>query len=98
MSAIGYPFTAPDVSPATMRRWKKSTNRMIGIVMITAAAQIEPGGAGNWGEPGRRADGAGGRGELGRAGEEPDCCGHGPGAGRRGERDGEEEVVPAEDE
>src|SRR3954447_15346505 len=51
MSAIGHPFTAPDVSPATMRRWKKSTNRMIGIVMITAAAQMEPVGAVNCDDP-----------------------------------------------
>ena len=40
-------MTAPDVSPATMRRWKSSTNTMIGIVMITDAAAIEPVGAVN---------------------------------------------------
>src|SRR3954454_21042671 len=36
------PFTAPEVSPATMRRWKNNTNRMIGIVITTAAAEIVP--------------------------------------------------------
>src|SRR5262249_25556665 len=39
-----HPFTAPEVRPATMRRWKNNTNTMIGIVMITDAAAIEPAG------------------------------------------------------
>ena len=41
-SALLYPLTAPEVSPATMRRWKSSTKMMIGMVMITAAAAIDP--------------------------------------------------------
>src|SRR6478609_8060616 len=42
-----YPLTAPDVSPATMRRWKSRTNTMIGMVMITDAAAMDPVGAVN---------------------------------------------------
>src|ERR1700734_861414 len=45
MSAIfdaPYPLTAPDVSPATIRRWKNSTKMTIGMVMTTAAAAIGP--------------------------------------------------------
>src|SRR4030095_7320038 len=34
-----------------MRRWKNSTNRMIGIVITTAAAEIEPVGSSNWESP-----------------------------------------------
>src|SRR5690606_28195830 len=44
---LPYPFTAPDVSPATMRRWKNNTNRMIGMVITTAAAEIVPVGSSN---------------------------------------------------
>ena len=33
-------MTAPDVSPATIRRWKNSTKMMIGMVMTTAAAAV----------------------------------------------------------
>src|SRR5690606_29520642 len=46
-----YPFTAPEVSPATIRRWKIRTNTMIGIVMTTAAAAIEPVGSSNCDAP-----------------------------------------------
>src|SRR5205823_1607264 len=56
---VGYPLTAPDVSPATMRRWKNSTNTMIGIVMTTAAAAMEPVGASNWELPVKKAIAAG---------------------------------------
>jgi hypothetical protein len=38
----GQPFTAPAVSPATMRRWKDSTMMMMGTVTTIAAAAIEP--------------------------------------------------------
>ena len=31
-----YPFTAPDVNPATIRRWKIRTKIMIGIVITIA--------------------------------------------------------------
>src|SRR5919197_146705 len=51
ISATVYPFTAPDVSPATMRRWKNNTNNTIGTVITTAAAEIEPTGASNWEAP-----------------------------------------------
>ena len=34
------PLTAPDVSPATIRRWKNSTMMMIGMVTMTDAAAI----------------------------------------------------------
>ena len=34
------PFTAPDVSPATMRRWKMRTMMMMGMVTTTEAAAI----------------------------------------------------------
>jgi hypothetical protein len=33
-------LTAPDVSPATIRRWKNSTKITIGMVMTTAAALV----------------------------------------------------------
>src|SRR6266496_6487815 len=53
ISAIVYsfsavqPLTAPEVSPATMRRWKNSTNTMIGMVITTAAAEMDPVGTAN---------------------------------------------------
>ena len=40
-------MTAPDVSPATMRRWKNTTKMMIGMVMTTAAAEMGPVGTVN---------------------------------------------------
>src|SRR5579871_1214407 len=42
-----------------MRRWKNSTNTTIGIVMITAAAAIEPIGFSNWEAPVKKAIAAG---------------------------------------
>ena len=36
----GYPFTAPEVSPATMRRWKTRTRMTTGMVTITDAAMM----------------------------------------------------------
>ena len=36
----GYPFTAPEVSPATIRRWKTSTRMTTGMVTITEAAMM----------------------------------------------------------
>src|SRR5690606_32705009 len=47
----GYPFTAPEVSPETIRRWNSSTNTMIGTVITTAAAEIDPVGSSNWDSP-----------------------------------------------
>ena len=44
-------MTAPDVSPATIRRWKNSTKMMIGMVMTTAAAAIGPVGMVNTDPP-----------------------------------------------
>ena len=77
------PLTAPEVSPATIRRWKNSTNTMIGMVITTAAAAIDPVGSC----------------ELRAAGEERDArpapCASAVGGGQR---DREQEVVPAEDE
>jgi hypothetical protein len=35
-------LTAPEVRPATIRRWKNRTNRMIGMVTRIAAAAIAP--------------------------------------------------------
>src|SRR5262249_25902633 len=35
---VGYPFTAPAVSPDTILRWKKSTRITSGIVTMMAAA------------------------------------------------------------
>src|SRR5215211_8024258 len=54
-----YPFTAPAVSPATMRRWKNSTKMMIGMVTITAAAAMFPVGAVNCDSPVKNARAAG---------------------------------------
>ena len=42
-----------------MRRWKNSTKMMIGIVMITAAAAIDPVGAVNCEAPVKKASAAG---------------------------------------
>ena len=41
-SRRSYPFTAPAVRPATMRRWKTSTKMTSGSVITTAAALISP--------------------------------------------------------
>src|SRR5204863_9938861 len=54
-----YPFTAPAVSPATMRRWKNRTKMMIGTVTITAAAAMLPVGAVNCEVPVKNASAAG---------------------------------------
>jgi hypothetical protein len=40
-------LTAPDVSPATIRRWKNSTKNRMGMVMMTAAAAMLPMGFSN---------------------------------------------------
>ncbi len=40
----GYPFTAPAVSPCTIRRWNASTSSVTGAVATTAAARICPQG------------------------------------------------------
>src|ERR1039458_3112232 len=53
------PLTAPDVSPATIRRWKNSTKMMIGMVITTAAAAIGPVGAVNWELPLKKPSAAG---------------------------------------
>src|SRR5690606_38952280 len=42
-----HPLTAPEVSPATIRRWKSRTKMMIGMVITTAAAAIDPVGCWN---------------------------------------------------
>src|SRR5204863_10161752 len=54
-----YPFTAPAVRPATIRRWKIITKMMIGTVMITAAAAMLPVGAVNCDGPVKKASAAG---------------------------------------
>src|SRR6202044_3464485 len=46
-TSLSYPLTAPDVRPATIRRWKNSTKMMIGMVMTTAAAAMGPVGTVN---------------------------------------------------
>src|ERR1700722_9004526 len=56
---MSQPLTAPDVSPATMRRWKNRTNRRIGMVMITAAAAMLPMGFSNDEFPVKKAMAAG---------------------------------------
>ena len=43
-AATPYPFTAPAVSPCTIRRWKMSTIAATGTVATTAAARISPHG------------------------------------------------------
>src|SRR5436305_9643878 len=50
--ALDYPFTAPAVRPATIRRWKNRTMMMMGTVTTTAAAAIEPVGCWNCDAPG----------------------------------------------
>src|SRR6185436_7485552 len=40
ISAPPYPLTAPEVSPATMRRWKAKTMMMTGMVTTTDAAMM----------------------------------------------------------
>ncbi len=45
---LGQPFTAPEVRPATMRRWKINTMMMMGMVTTIAAAAIAPVGCENW--------------------------------------------------
>src|SRR5262249_50031319 len=42
-----HPFTAPEVRPATIRRWKNNTKMIIGTVITTAAAEIDPVGSSN---------------------------------------------------
>src|SRR5262249_44506896 len=42
-----HPLTAPEVSPATMRRWKNSTKMMIGTVIPTAPPDMHPVGSSN---------------------------------------------------
>ena len=51
ISAIDYPFTAPDVRPATIRRWKMRTKMMIGTVITIAPAAIDPVGSTNCESP-----------------------------------------------
>src|SRR5919197_6460268 len=58
-TTCSYPFTAPEVSPATIRRWKMNTKMMIGMVMMTPAAAIEPTGVSNWEAPEKNAIAAG---------------------------------------
>ena len=77
-----YPLTAPAVRPATMRRWKMSTRMMIGTVTTIEAAEIAPIGCSNCEPPG----------------EERQRGGHGARVVGRGERVGEDEVVPGENE
>src|SRR6185436_8384100 len=57
--SLGQPLTAPAVRPATMRRWKNRTKRMIGIVTRIAAAAMLPVGAVNWESPVKKASAAG---------------------------------------
>src|ERR1700722_6573986 len=61
MSAIplGSPLTAPAVSPATIRRWKRSTRIITGTVTTTAAAAMSPIGVVNCEAPGNWAIAAG---------------------------------------
>src|SRR5271156_3877538 len=42
-----YPFTAPEVNPATIRRWKTRTKTIIGTVIAIAPAAIDPVGSSN---------------------------------------------------
>src|SRR5205823_3658252 len=56
---VSYPLTAPAVRPATMRRWKSKTMMMIGTVMTTAAAAIDPIGVWNCDAPEKNAIAAG---------------------------------------
>src|SRR5690606_11393618 len=53
-----YPFTAPAVRPATIRRWKNRTKITIGTVPSDAAAAIEPVGWVNWESPVKNASAA----------------------------------------
>src|SRR5437762_4043458 len=39
-----YPFTAPAVRPATIRRWKTKTSTISGILAMMPAAMISPNG------------------------------------------------------
>src|SRR3954469_4132179 len=72
MEAMSQPFTAPLVSPATMRRWKMSTSTTTGMVTITAAAAIDPVGSTNCEAPENRPSAAGtGRAALVEVSEMP---------------------------
>ena len=51
MAAMGHPFTAPDVSPATILRWNSRTMMMIGTVTITEAVASCPYGGLNGSGP-----------------------------------------------
>src|SRR5213078_1022918 len=44
VEAVDQPFTAPAVSPATIRFWNSRTSRISGIEMITDAGLIVPSG------------------------------------------------------
>src|SRR3954462_12745187 len=56
---LGQPFTAPDVSPATIRRWNSRTSRTTGMVTITAAAAWYVVGCSNCDLPVKNASAAG---------------------------------------
>src|SRR3954451_77832 len=51
MAAMGHPFTAPDVSPATIFRWNSRTMMMIGTVTTTEAVASCPYGGLNGSGP-----------------------------------------------
>ena len=51
MAASGHPFTAPEVSPATILRWNTKTMMMMGMVTITEAAASCPYGGLNGSGP-----------------------------------------------
>src|SRR3954454_12432672 len=51
MAAMGHPFTAPDVRPATIFRWNSRTMMMIGTVTITEAVASCPYGGLNGSGP-----------------------------------------------
>src|SRR4051794_13351141 len=51
MAAMGHPFTAPDVRPATIFRWNSRTMMMIGTVTTTEAVARSPYGGLNGSSP-----------------------------------------------
>src|SRR3954454_13202736 len=51
MAAMGHPFTAPDVRPATIFRWNSRTMMMIGTVTTTEAVARSPYGGLNGSGP-----------------------------------------------
>src|SRR5947208_5094019 len=53
------PLTAPEVRPATMRRWNRSTSTTTGMVTMTAAAEMAAAGRWNWDAPVKKARAAG---------------------------------------